>query len=227
MVIKIIGYVTELHGRKGFTIKITEDNVEDEKGKHPNVSKEKWIDLRRYSFLNNSDKLGTGDDSSINEFNELALTIESLKKGDRVECHVYIVDEKNEDNETVFYINKHPIDKKHYTEFTLWLHLGPNMFQRLEVDTRETIKFRKQNYYMDKNRQKCVKITGDEYQKYNKSWWINKNPKLLFITFNWLRIKTMASKLWKVVKDKENLQTTLNVILAITTTISIIVAIFK
>lgn len=102
MVIKIIGYVTELHGRKGLTIKITEDDVEDEKGKHPNVSKEKRIDLRRYSFLNNSDKLVTGDDSSLNEFSELALTIESLKKGDRVECHVYIIDEKNEDNETVF-----------------------------------------------------------------------------------------------------------------------------
>lgn len=101
-----------------------------------------------------------------------------------------------------FYINKHPIDKKNYTEFTLWLHLGCNMFERLELDTPETLKFRKKNYYMDRNRAICGKICGASTYKYKKEWWIKINPKLLFPVFAGIWFKTKVSKLWGYLSAK-------------------------
>ncbi len=229
--VRIIGYVTESHGREGFTIKITEDYVDYENKKQTQVSKKAKITIHGNLYPHeNSYDFVKAEGPLVQNISRCRSISEGLKKGDRVMCSVLLVEQVPDTDDPYllhYKQNNNHNDILSYARSELLLYPNPDSFKRLEVDTSETLKFRKKNYYMDKNRQKCVKIIGNEYHKYNKAWWINKNPKLLFMTFNWLRIKTKVSKLWKVVKDKENLQTTINVILAITTIISIIVAIFK
>lgn len=69
------------------------------------------------------------------------------------------------------------------------------MFKRLEIDTSQTLKFRKQNYYTDKNRKTFEKIVGNLSYKYNYKRWINKNPKILFPLFVGVWIKTKVSNI--------------------------------
>ena len=92
-----------------------------------------------------------------------------------------------------------------------------SFFERLEVDTPQTLKFRKQNYYMDINKTKYEKITGNRYQ--NK-WWMNKNPQIIFPILGWIRIKTRASNLWKRFGEQDNLlkaSIIINIILSLIT----------
>ena len=81
--------------------------------------------------------------------------------------------------------------------FFLWLYPKPDLFKRLGVDSRESLKFRKQWFYTCKNREKCAEITGSEWSDYGNKWWINKNPKITFPILWWIQAKTTASNLWK------------------------------
>ena len=157
MLIKIIGYVTETYGEGSFTIKITDDKVTDDKGKHPQVSKKaKIYTIQDYypheSFYVFIGGQGDKNDPRLREIEKCMSFSKGLKKGDRVDICVYIVHEKQENKETVYYIDNNPVNRENYTKFYLWLHPGSNMFKRLEIDTPQTLKFRKQNYYTDENR---------------------------------------------------------------------------
>ena len=195
MSIRIAGYVTESYGKDGFTIKITEDEDTSGKWKNLHVSEEVRIYFRGYYPIDNSDKLVVADgEQRLAKTKKRAITIEALEKGDRVECIIYIVDEKNENNKLTYYRDNNPVNKKHYTEFDLWLLPSDNMFERLAVDTPETLKYRRQNYNMDRNRNACVNITGDSWQKCNKSWWMNKHPIIVVPYFIALWIITKFSR---------------------------------
>ena len=80
----------------------------------------------------------------------------------------------------VFVINTNRRDIQSYADFPLWLCSYSDHFKRLEVDTPETLKFRKQNYYTNINQKKCEEITGSTFNNYSNKWWINKHPKLIF-----------------------------------------------
>ena len=80
-----------------------------------------------------------------------------------------------------------------YTRYPLWLYQNTESFKRLDVDTPETLKYRRRNYYLDRNRNTCVKITGASFQKHNKSWWINKHPLIVVPYFIALWIITKFS----------------------------------
>ena len=228
--IEIIGYITETHGSNSFTIKITNDNVEDEKGIHPEVSKEKEIIIDRYhypdDYYQRFEKVETG--ARKENINRCISICKELKKGDRVECRVFIVTGSVDNNNTTYSINENPNDIETYTKFRLLLYPYEDFFKRLEVDTPETLKFRKQNYYTDINQKKCEKITGSKW-KYEKKWWINKNPKIIFPILGWLWIKTKVSNLWgkftEQNKVERNVRITLIIITIISITVSIILAI--
>ena len=213
--IEITGYVTKSHVGSSFTLKITSDNVEDEKGNHPEVSKETEILIARNLYPNDVhtrfEKVqGTYQTENL----ETCCSISrELKKGDRVKCSVFIVDTRSDNGA----INTNPNDIETYTKFELWLYPDPTRFERLEVDTPETLKFRKQNYYTDINKKKCEKITGHSWY-YSGKWWINKNPKITFPILWWVKVRTTASNLWRRLTKQENLARTL----IITNIISII-----
>ena len=189
MKIVITGYVTQAHGAGSFTIKITHDNVKDQKGNHPEVSKVKRILIARgaYPDDNNQRFEKVKADYQKDRINKCVSISKGLKKGDQVKCCVFIVDTRGDNGETIYPINDNPNDIETYTKFDLWLYPDDNFFQRLEVDTPQTLKFRKQNYYMDINKTRYEKITGNRYQ--NK-WWMNKNPKITFPILWWIKVRT-------------------------------------
>ena len=202
MTINIIGYVTETFKEGNFTIKITDDDVTDEKGKHPQVSKKATIYIRSGYYPHESYyvPIGGGTDRNDLRLGEIEKCIsfgKGLKKGDMVDICVYLVNTKQENKETVYQIDDNPANRENYTKtyFYLWLHPGSNMFKRLEVDIPQSLKFRKQNYYTDKNRRTVKKIVKCSLYKYNFKWWINKNPKMLFPLFVWIWIKTKVSNI--------------------------------
>jgi len=216
----LTGYVTESHGKKGFTIKVTEDDVTDEKGKHPQVSKEAKIYINPIHYPYNEScyvRVEIMDDNRSNLIDKCISVSEGLKKGDRVKC-----DEKVDTNTNSYSINDDPNVRQTYTKYPLWLDPNLDTFKRLGVDTPETLKFRKQLYIMDRNRNTCEKITGDSSQKYNKSWWINKNRIIAFPYFIGLWVKTKISNLWVYLSGK-NL-TVLGIILTVALAILGIVA---
>ena len=219
MLIEITGYVTQAHGAGGFTIKITHDNVKDEKGNHPEVSKEKRILIARHAYPddNNQQFEKVEADYQKDRIDECVSISKGLKKGDQVKCYVCMVDTRSDSGETTYTVINNPNDIETYTKFDLWLYPDDKFFERLEVDTPQTLKFRKQNYYMDINKTKYEKITGNRYQ--NK-WWMNKNPQIIFPILGWIRIKTRASNLWKRFGEQDNLlkaSIIINIILALIT----------
>ena len=224
--ISIIGYVTETHGKKGFTIKITEDDVTDEKGKHPEVSKEVMITVNQLHYPHDSfyQKLSRNDPRQ-EHINRCISISQELEKGDRVECSVYLVDDSINTNTNSYTINSNPNDILTYTRFNLWLYPSPDSFKRLEVDTPQTLKFRKQNYYMDRNREKGEKITGDSSYQYKRKWWIKENPKIIFPLFVGIWIKTKVSNIWVRVTDQNNLNKSLAIVTIISIVINIILVI--
>ena len=226
--IEITGYVTEPRGEFGFTLKITDDNVENEKGIHPEVSKEIEVFIPRGSYPDDlKERLGIADDYQKKLINECVSIGRQLKKGDRVKCCAFIVASRGSDynDKRIYTINNDINSIETYTKYSpLWLYPNPGFFERLEVDTPETLKFRKLNYYTEINREKCEKITDNYYNKYREKWWINKNPKITFPMRGWVKVRTTASNLWRRFTGQDNLNKTLIIVTIISILFSIILA---
>ena len=196
--IEITGYIIESY-RGRFTINITNDNVEDQNGNHPEVSKEVsiYISVRYPNDYHERFESAKNNEWQIKKIDLCRLRSSELKKGDRVKCCVFIVDTHKDNGVETYTINTNRNDIETYTKFDLWLYPDPESFKRLEVDTPETLKFRKQSYYTHRNSGKYQKITGTQYYGHKKLWWINKNPKIIFPMLWGLKVKTTFSNLWK------------------------------
>ena len=83
MLIEITGYVIQAHGAGGFTIKITHDNVKDEKGNHPEVSKVKRILIARgaYPDDNNQQFEKVEADYQKDRIGRMRFNQQRIKKG--------------------------------------------------------------------------------------------------------------------------------------------------
>ena len=227
MIIDITGYVTELHGENGFKIKVTSDTVHSPPLTNLQVSKEVriFISPDRYPCDNSREfKLITVEDKDrrdrINKFRSLS---NALKMGDQVTCAVFVVEREIRNEVETYIINLRSKDIKSYADFELWLCPYDDCFKRLDVDSRESLKFRKQCFYMWINREKYKKITGSTLYSYKNKKWVNKNPKIIFPILWGIQVKTAVFNLWErfagQVKDKP---TTINTIVAV---IGIIIAI--
>ena len=104
MLIEITGYVTQAHGAGGFTIKITHDNVTDEKGNHPEVSKVKRILIARRAYPddNNQKFEKVEADYQKDRIDECVSISKGSKKGDQVKCYVCMVDTRSDSGETTY-----------------------------------------------------------------------------------------------------------------------------
>lgn len=242
MQIDITGYITETYrvttpGKARFTIKIMNDNVEDEKGNHPGVSKEKTVlipaTLYPSDYHGHFENVKDREDSEhvMEKIGECRSRCKELRKGDQVECAVFIVEE--EVRNEIYNINRNPNNIETYTKFDLWLYPDPQLFKRLDVDSRESLKFRKQWRYTCINREEYKKITGSTLYGYRDKKWVNKNPKMIFPVLWWIQAKTTVSNLWKRFKRQgKNKSTTINsnkstTINTIVTIIAIIVGIIS
>ena len=217
IMIEINGYVTETHGKARFTIKIMNDNVEDEKGNHPGVSKEKSVFIPGALYPNDyHDQFEIVKDNEylMGKIDECWSRCKELSKGDRVECVVFIVEEVVQNGVTIYNINRNPNNIETYTKFDLWLYPDPQSFKRLEVDSRESLKFRKQWRYTCINREKYEKITGDTLYGYRDKAWIRKHPNIVSPILWWIRFRTAISKLRKGFTKQENL-TKISIIISI------------
>ena len=234
IMIEITGYVTETHRKARFMIKITNDNIEDEKGNHPGVSKEKSVFIPGALYPNDShEQFESAKDNEylIGKIDECWSRSKELKMGDQVKCCVFIVTTTGDeyDGNRTFNIHKNPNDIETYTKFELWLYPDIQLFERLEVDSRESLKFRKQWRYTSINREKYKKITGSTLYGYRDKKWVNKNPKITFPILWGIQVKTTVSNLWKRLTGQENLpiiSLIANIILAFISIISIAVNIW-
>ena len=223
MQIDITGYITEARGKDGFQIKVTSDKVH-RLFSDIQVSKEVSVRIDKYNYPDSYksvfEKIGQNE-TIRREIAECRALCDALRVGDRVECAVFIVDMELRNDTETYVINGNHRDIKAYADagFYLWLYPNPQSFKRLEVDSRESLKFRKQWYYTYTNRKKCGKITGREWSGYWEKWWINKSPKLIFPMIWGVRFRTAATRLWEYYKAPEN--TTITRIIA---TISPLVA---
>ena len=207
MRIDIIGYVTEPLVSYSFTIKVTSDSVERLSLSNLQISKEVRIGIPPYFYPldDNSKFIGLTarddpllNDPLINDINECLSFGYTLRKGDQIECSVFIVDPETRA------INRNRRDIETYAYFDLWLYPDNGYFTRSESDSRESLKFRKQWRYACINREKCGKITGYAY-KYRSRRWINKNPTIIFPILWWIQVKTAVSNLWERFTGQENL----------------------
>ncbi len=202
MFIDITGYVTELHGENGFKIKVTSDRVYSRSFSNLQVSKEVsiYISPDRYPSDDSSEfKLITVEDQDqrdrINQFRSLS---NALRMGDRVNCAVFVVEREIRNEVETYVINYRPKDIKAYADFdSLWLCPYNACLKRLEVESWESLKFRKQWFYTCLNREKVEEITGSESNKYRDKPWINRHPIRTFLRICWIRVKTAVSNLWK------------------------------
>ncbi len=208
MIIDITGYVTELHGENGFQIKVTSDRVYSRSLTDLQVSKEVRVVINpnHYPSDNGSEfKLITAKDKDhrdrINKFRSLS---NALRMGDQVNCTVFIVEREARNEVETYVINNRPTDIKTYADFDLWLCPYNKCLERLEVDSQESLKFRKQWFYTCRNREKCKKITGSEWNDYRDKWWINKNPTIILPILWWIQVKTTVSNLWGRFTGREN-----------------------
>ena len=197
MKIDITGYITEARGKDGFQIKVTSDKVYS-LFTDIQVSKEVSVRIDKYHYPDNYNSVfeKIGQDESIRrEIAECRFLCNALREGDRVECAVFIVDtELRNDTETHVINSKHR-DIKDYADSFLWLYPNTDTFKRLEVDSRESLKFRKQWFYTCINREKYKKITGSTLYGYRDKKWVSKNPKITFLILWWIRLRTVASNL--------------------------------
>lgn len=217
MLIDITGYVTELHGENGFEIKVTSDTVHSREFTNLQVSKEVriWINAYRYPSDDGGEfKLTTVEDKDYRKkINKCRSLSKALELGDQVTCAVFVVERETRNEVETYAINKRPKDIKTYAEFDLWLCPYDDCFQRLEVDSRESLKFRRQWFYTCVNGEKYKKITG---YSCGNHWWINKNPKIIFPILWLIRVKTTISNLWeKFTGQEKNKSTTINTIVTI------------
>ena len=224
MRIDITGYITEARGKDGFQIKVTSDKVYS-LFSDIQVSKEVSVRIDKYHYPDNYSSVfeEIGQNESIRrEIVKCRSLCDALRVGDRVECAVFIVDTEFRNDTETHVINDNRRDIKAYAEFFLWLYPKPDLFKRLKVDSRESLKFRKQRFYMCMNREKCAEITGHSWY-YDDKWWINKNPKITFQILWWIQVKTTVSNLWrKFTGQEKDKPTTINTIV---TVIAIVVAI--
>ena len=234
MLIDIIGYVTELHGENGFKIKVTSDRVVSRSFSDLQVSKEVriWINAYRYPSDNSSEfKLTTVEDKyHRDKINKSRSLSNALRMGDPVKCSVFVVEQETRNEVETYVINYRPKDIKTYADFDLWLCPNDSCLERLEADSRESLKFRKQWRYTCINRRKCTKITGSTWNDYRNKPWINKHPIRTFLRIWWIQVKTTTSNIWKRLTKQENLLKTsliANIILAFITAISVTIAIWS
>ena len=206
MRIDITGYITETHGKDGFKIKITGDTIGSLSYSDIQVSKEVSVHINKYhypsDYYSEFEKIGQNE-SIRREIAECRFLCDALRAGDRVGCAVFIVDTNFQNDTETHIINSNHRDIKAYAEFYLWLYPNTDTFKRLEVDSRESLKFRKQWRYVCINREKCGKITGYAY-KYRSRRWINKNPTIILPIIGWIWIKTAIANLWKRLTRQEN-----------------------
>lgn len=200
--IDIIGYVTQTHGKDGFTIKVTCDAVQSLSFRNIQISREVRVFMRPYypSETNNVFQeipISQWDNPRNREIDESRSISNALRMGDRVKCSVFIVETETHNRQEIFVINRNRKDIEAYADFPLWLYPDPQLFKRLEVDSRESLKFRKQWFYTCLNRGKCEEITGDKWNKYRDKPWINKHPIRTFPRICWIRFKTAVANLWK------------------------------
>ena len=228
MLINITGYITKTNGENGFTIKITSDDTGYQSDNNIHVSKEVEVRIDRHRYPANNDnvfeRLSGSDDYRRNLIDKYRSLSGALRLGDRVKCSVYIVENEMRNGFETYVINTNRKDIQSYADFPLWLCPYDDFFERLEFDTLDTIKFRKQNYYTNINQKKCKEITGSEWNDYRNKWWINKNPKIIFPRIWGIRFRKAVSNLWERLTGQETLlkvSLIANIILAFITAISV------
>ena len=138
MRIDITGYVTERLSSYTFEIKVTSDNVPDLPRSNLQVSKEVRIIIppELYLFNDGFIELSGWDDPRREKIKKCLSLGNALRKGDQIECSVFIVDPKTRA------INHNPNDIETYAKFDLWLYSDNGYFRRSESDSRESLKFR-------------------------------------------------------------------------------------
>lgn len=209
----ITGYVTETHGESGFKIMITEDNFDGTKGKRLKLPEEAEVTISGHLYPHDSAaRFVEAGESRKNRIKRCKSISKGLKKGDMVTCLVYSVEVDNDINETIYKIKDNDTIQS-YEDSNLWLYQSEHSFFRLDVDTPQSVKFRKQNSYLDRNRKKCEEIVGDLSYKYNKKRWMYKHPKRNVLRFVGLRIKTKVSNLWGYLSAKN--MTVLGIMLSV------------
>ena len=224
MIIDITGYVTELHGEDGFKIKVTSDWALSRSFRDMQVSKEVriWISADRYPSDDSSEFKKVEDKSNRDKINKCRFLSNALRMGDQVDCVAFIVEQETRNGITSHIINNRSKDIKTYADFDLWLCPYDGCFKRLEVDSRESLKFRKQWFYTCLNRKEYGKTTGYPFGDY---WWINKNPKIILPILWGIQVKTAVSNLWRRFTGQEkDKPTTINTIV---TVIGIVVGIIS
>lgn len=225
MLIDITGYVTEAYGNNKFKIKITSDRIGSLSDIQ--VSKEVGVFIKSYYYPTDyyTEFKPTGESEyKKNKVNNCIFLSQVLRRGDEIKCSVFIVEGELRNGRETYTINSNRKDIETYADFTpLWLYPDPQFFKRLEVDSRESLKFRKQWFYTCVNREKYKKITGYTLYGYGDKKWINKNPIIIVPIIWWIQVKTTVSNLWERLTGQEkNKSTTINTVVTI---IGIIVAI--
>lgn len=217
MQIDITGYVTEELTSYSFAIKVTRDKVKHLSVRDIQVGKEVRIAMppELYPFEGNNKfiELSGWDDPRRNKINECLSFGKALRKGDQIECSVFIVDRETRA------INRNPRDVEIYADFELWLYPNKGYFRRSESDSRESLKFRKQWRYTCINRAKYQKITGYILTGYKEKKWVNKNPKITFPILWWIQVKTTVSNLLKRFTNSTKIGIVLGVISIVATII--------
>ena len=164
MVIDITGYITKAYGNNEFTIKIASDKVTNLSFSDIQVSKEVQLYISPYHYLSDDESefeiIAEEDEYHRDKVNKCRSLGKALRNGDRVKCSVFIVEQEIHNGVTIQKINKNRKDIKSYADFPLWLYPNDGDFRRLEVDSRDSLKFRKQWRYTCINREKYNKITG-------------------------------------------------------------------
>ena len=230
MVIDITGYITKAYGNNEFTIKITSDNVTTLSFSDIQVSKEIRVFISPYhypsDYYSEFETIAEEDKYNRDRVNKCRSLGSALRMGDRVECSVFIVEGELRNGRETYTINRNRKDIETYADFTpLWLYPDPQFFKRLEVDSRESLKFRKQWFYTCVNREKYKKITGYTLYGYREKKWVNKNPKMIFPIIWWIRVKTTVSNLLKRLKNSTIIGIVLGVIGIVATIIFGIISI--
>ena len=217
MQIDITGYVTEGLTGYSFAIKVTSDKVKHLSVRDIQVGKEVRIAMppELYPFEGNNKfiELSGWDDPRREKINECLSFGKALKKGDQIECSVFIVDRETRA------INRNPRDIETYAIFELWLYPNKGYFRRSESDSRESLKFRKQWRYTCINRAKYQKITDYILTSYKEKKWVNKNPKITFPILWWIQVKTTVSNLLKRFTNSTKIGIVLGVISIVATII--------
>lgn len=214
MKIKIEGYVIDTHGEHTFTIKIINDNLNDRKFKLNKESAKIYIHPYLYPCdLHDVFEQATGNQKE--HINQCLGISRHLMPGDLVNCSVFVVDKSS-------VISENPNDIETYIKHNIWLYPYPEEFNRIDGDTKDTIKFRKHKMYKKTNTEKTNLSSWELTDK----WWGNKNPKIVFPIVWYINIKDAIKHAIKTIFENKNINKTsivMNIILGIVSIILIIV----